>query len=480
MTVWASPLRIGVLLPVADLYHRLWSDIDETLERLGALVAGRFREAALEVSCSPTVSLPEAVAATCMAFAGQEVDLVLVALGPYCPSGVLAPALAESRLPVLLWPMQNILRLEPDRYNAEAVKLNHGVQGVQDLANVLGKTGRPFGVIHGHYQQPGFVEQLQVWAQAGRILRSMLTAHPVQVGDPFEHMLDLQVGQDEFVRRLGIVPAVISAPAFADLAAAVPKSQIAACVERYRQTFEIAEQIPAALLTKTGRGEAALRTLLQQAGSSACGLNFVELCNHRRVADSLHVASSMLLSEGLGYAGEGDWVTAVLVRGLQQGFGAASFSEIFSIGYEDRRLLLKRWGEGNFRLARARPRLLKGRLADRGPAEFALADFEFEPGPATLVNLNSTAAGQGQLLTIGGRIHEDHLPQIIGPRAIFQPDGDDVSDLLTAYAYAGGSHHLALVPAAAGQALERLCRLAGWVYYAYPRGKEVFGTGDEL
>ena len=466
MTSQTDPLRIGLLLPVADLYHRLWSDIDQALESLGAQVANRLRDSGLDAFCSLPVSVPQDVEAACGDLDGKEVDLLMVALGPYCPSGVLVPALTESRIPVLLWPMQSIPRLEPQKYDAETIKLNHGVHAVQDLANVLGKTAKPFGVIHGHHEQTGFPTGLKSWAQAGRIVRAMQNAHPVQVGGHFDQMLDLQVGHDEFVRRMGIIPEVVSGCEFADLIAEVTDEQTAEYMERYRRTFEIDSSAEGMLLRKTARGEVALRALLEHTDSRACGLNFLELCNDQRVADGLHVAASMLMNEGLGYAGEGDWVTAVLVRGMQQGFGVASFSEVFSIGYDDNRLLLKHWGEGNFAMARAKPRLLASKFTDRHDAEFVIVDFEFEPGPATLVNLNSTAEGKGQLISVGGRIDEDHLPRIDGPRAVFKPDRNSVSDLLTEYAYAGGSHHLALIKGAPVDVLEKVCRLAGWVYHS--------------
>jgi L-arabinose isomerase len=464
MTSPADKLRIGILLPVADLYHRLWSDIDYALQRLAGTVADRLRSAGIDVLCSSAVSAPERVAAACADFDSDRVDLILVALAPYCPSGVLAPALVQSRVPVLLWPMQSVLRLEPQEYDAEAIKLNHGVHAVQDLANVLGKEARAFGVIHGHQEQPDFLGRLTPWVQAGRIIRSMQNANPVQVGGHFEHMLDLQVGEEEFVRRMGIVPEVVSTAEFAELLAGVADEQVSECLERYRRVFEIGSDVGASLQAKTARGEIALRGLLEHVDSRACGLNFLGLCNDIRVADGLHVAASMLMSEGLGYAGEGDWVTAVLVRGMQQGFGVASFSEIFSIGYDDNRLLLKHWGEGNFAMARAKPRLLASKLTDQCRAEFAICDFEFEPGPVTLVNLNSTDGGKGQLVSISGAISEDHLPKIDGPRGVFKPDRADVSELLTEYAYAGGSHHMALVKGAPVDALEKVCRLAGWSY----------------
>ena len=464
MASQTDKFRVGMLLPVADLYHRLWSDIDYALQRLASGVAERLRSAGLDVLCSSAVSAPEQVTAACADFDNNRVDLILVALAPYCPSGVLAPALVQSRIPVLLWPMQSILRLEPQEYDAEAIKLNHGVHAVQDLANVLGKTAKPFGVIHGHHEQSDFLSRLTLWVQAGRIIRSMQNANPVQVGGHFEHMLDLQVGEDEFVRRMGIVPEVVSTAEFAELIAAVTDEQIAACLDRYRRTFEMGSDLGASLQAKTARGEIALRGLLEHVDSHACGLNFLGLCNDVRVADGLHVAASMLMSEGLGYAGEGDWVTALLVRGMQQGFGVASFSEIFTIGYADNRLILKHWGEGNFAMARAKPRLLASKFTDRCTAEFAICDFEFEPGPVTLVNLNSTAEGKGQLVSISGEIADDHLPKIDGPRGVFKPDHADVNELLTEYACAGGSHHMALVKGAPVDVLEKVCRLAGWSY----------------
>jgi L-arabinose isomerase len=451
-----------MLLPVADLYHRLWSDIDEALERLACEAADKFRNAGLDVFCGPAVSVPQQVAGACKELADKGADLLLVAMAPYCPSGVLAPALVKSPVPVLLWPMQSIFKLDPNKYDGEAVKLNHGVHAVQDLANVLGKTAKPFGVVHGHQEQREFLHELKSWAQAGRIIRAMQTANPVQVGGHFKHMLDLQVGQDEFIRQMGVKLKAVSTSEFAGLLAKVTQDEIEERVEQYRRTFEMGSGVDDSLLEKTARGDAALRAILAREGSGACGLNFLELCDDERVADGLHVAASMLMNEGLGYAGEGDWVTAMLVRGMQQGFGVASFSEVFTIGYADNRLILKHWGEGNFAMAREKPRLLASKFTDRCTAEFAICDFEFQPGHAMLVNLNSTPDGKGQLIAIGGRITEHHLPKIDGPRAVFKPLEEDVREVLTEYACAGGSHHMALIRHSPVEVIENMCRLAGW------------------
>jgi len=456
--------KLAIMPGIADLYNRAWPEMQKQLKDFVKKITAELRDIGFDVySCSP-VSTQQQVEAACSTFSQDKVDVLIVSLAPYCPSGVLAPALIKCDIPILVWPTQGMFELEPEKYDFEIVLLNHGVHAVQDLANVLRRSEKAFGVIHGHLQQKDFKQELENWVRAGRAICAMRDAKAVQIGGHFEDMLDLQIGKDEFLKKMGLRPKVVSLDEFAKMLSSVTDKQIQECVERYRVTFDIGDKVDESLLSKTARGEAAVRSIMSEHDSYACGLNFLELCNDNRIADGLHVTASMLMRDGMGYAGEGDWVTAVLVRAMQQGFGTASFSEMFSVGYADNRLVLKHWGEGNFAMARGKPRMCYSSLKDSINAEFAIVDFEFESGRAALVNLNSTPAGQGQLISIAGKITKDHLPKVDGPRAVFKSDCEDVRDLLTEYAYNGGSHHLALVQGDPADVLEKVSRLSGWLY----------------
>jgi len=462
-----SPLKIALVTPVADLYHRLWLDIGESLYALAGRMAQMLQiKGELTVACHRPVSTATQFSALFQDLTRDHWDLVIVALAPYCPSGVQIQALLETPFPLLLWPMQEMLELKPDQYDGETIKLNHGVHAVQDLAHVLARHGRAFGVIHGHVQQADFRESVHAWARAGHMRRAMQQARPVQLGGHFEHMLDLQIGDSAFVRDMGLAPTVVSLETMANLISDIRESDVQEQLTRYDSLFDVDSDIDPALLAKTARGDIALHRLLEQHHSHTCAVNFLTLCNDARIGDGLHVAASRLMGAGGGYAGEGDWVTAVLVRAMQRGFGCASFSEMFSVGYADHRLLLKHWGEGNLHMARTRARMIRSQFEDRQKAEFAVADFEFAPGPAMLVNLNASPDGQGRLISVTGRITDDRLPRVEGPRAVFKPDVEDVRDLLNRYAYAGGTHHLALAYEPYPDILEKLCLLSGWQYTA--------------
>jgi len=457
-------VRVGILPGMLGMYNRLWPELHNQLKTLFNQLSENLKIDNLEFFISDIACTKEQVEIECKKLTDQDIDLLIVALSPYCPSGVLAPTLLKINSPLLVWPSQSMFRLEPDEYDSAVLMLNHGVHAVQDLANVLRKNNKDFGVIHGHWQQDDFRQELLCWAQAARAICAMQKSNPTQIGGHFEDMLDLQVGSDCFISKLGINNKVISLDEFYEIWTNVQEEQIEECIKSYRSSFEINGNLENDILSRAARGEIALKTIMQKYNSFAFGLNFVELCNDKRVGDPLHIAGSVLMNEGYGYAAEGDWVTASFVYAMQQAFGVASLSEIFSVSYADNRLVLKHWGEGNFNMSRNKTRLSCSEFEDVNKTKFAIVDFEFEPGRVTLINLNSTPDGHGQIISMTGLITEDSLPKVNGPRAVFKPDCEDVRKLLTNYAYDGGSHHLALINGNGTDILEKMCKLAGWVY----------------
>ena len=456
--------KVGILAAYADLYNRLCPGIKENLKQIFNMMLADFIVEGIDFVLSDVVSTQSQIERECKILIHQDIDLLIVALAPYCPSGALAPSLVSIDVPVVLWPAQTMYRLDPEKYDTDTLNYNHGVHAVQDLANVLRKQGRNFGILHGHWEQEPFRKELRSWAQAGAALGALQKAHPVQIGGHFADMLDLQIGGEEFIARLNIRHTEISRSEFSEQMQSVSQQQVARCLESYQSLFTLDASVKRGILEKAARGEAALREIMEKYQSCAFGLNFLELCNDRTIAEPLHVAGSVLMSEGYGYAAEGDWVTAGFVYAMQQAFGCASFSEIFSVGYADHRLVLKHWGEGNFRMGRQKPKLLPSTFSDQNQCEFAIVDFEFEPGAVTLLNLNSTAGGRGQLIAMTGSVSPDSLPRTNGPRGIFQPDHPDVCEFLSRYARQGGSHHLALVKGDQTRTAEKICDVTGWKY----------------
>lgn len=459
----STPFRLAILPGMADLYNRLWpGELIEQVAGLTQKVSAHFNDDGIDVETYDVICTREQCVAACERIADANIDLLIVALAPYCPSGVFVPALEKLDVPFVLWPMGTLSSLEPDRYDLDTIKLNHGVHAVQDIANVLHRSAVNFGVMHGYWEDRLFLDRLHQWACAGRALKSIRSAKPVQIGGHFKEMMDLQISGDCFMSDLGVTPHIETIDSFVKRLETITEKN--GLIERYKEVFAISDAVTADLLRKTACCEAALRQLLSEHNSRACGINFLTLCNDIRIANAMHLPASMLMLDGYGYAAEGDWVTAAFVYAMQQAFGAATFSEMFSVGYANNKIVLRHWGEGNPSMARSKPMMLKSEFKDRVDVEFPITSFEFVPGEVSLINLSATKGEQGQLISIPGCITEDSLPNTDGPRAVFEPASSNVIDLLNDYAFHGGSHHLALVKGNAASVVEKLGILTGWEY----------------
>jgi L-arabinose isomerase len=159
------------------------------------------------------------------------------------------------------------------------------------------------------------------------------------------------------------------------------------------------------------------------------------------------LASSKLLSEGFGYAAEGDVLTAIVVGAMQKLVGGANFTEMFTMDPKGDAILMSHMGESNPSMAR-----------DDMPIELIAADFELAstafrplllrfglaPGEVTLVNLTVTGGGRFKMISTRGSVLD--FPPIQGintPHFKFKPELP-LAEFLTKMGVEGSSHHFAL------------------------------------
>ena len=453
------------ILPVMlELYDRLFPEMREGLQNFIHHVAGELSNSTLTVKAGPLLVTAEHIKEAAQAYRQMNVDLIVITHVAYAPSAEILPAIQDSPYPCLLWPIQPRDGLIPEAFQAVDLRFNHGMHGSFDLSNMLKRRSVPHGVLYGHWQAESVRSELWGWLHAGRIYRAMSQSNPIVIGGRFDGMLDLQVDHETFLHDFNLEYRDLPMSKLVEMESKLDVDQVKDRKHMCEEQFCVSDDLTDALLTKSVRHALALERLLGEYGSTAFSVNFISTCNNPEIADGLHLAASGLMADGVGYAGEGDWLTAALLRGCLSDGLPASFTELFSVGYADNRFVLRHWGEGNYQLARGRPRIAYSCCKDKHHAEFVITDFEFQPGEVLLLNLHTTASAGGQLIVIRGRIEPDHLPYITGPRAVFRPSHLNARDCLTAYAAAGGSHHQVLIKDGAPSILKKLSQLTGLTF----------------
>ncbi len=454
--------RVGLLGLTLEFYERLAPSLRPDREawvrrQLLPALAG-----AADVRFDRAVFRREDVERAVADFERDGMDAIVVVLLSYAPSLIAAPALQRTRLPVILWNTQELLAVDASYGDAELIA-NHGVHGTQDLANVLVRAGVPFRYITGHPTDAAALAALADHFQAAHAVARLRQARLGLLGYPFPGMGDFGLDTTHLAATLGCSWEAIAVSDYNARAAKADPSAVGRLVADYRSAYEVAPNITDADLAATARAEIALRGIVADRRLDAYSYQFLSFGQDDRTETLPFVAASRLLADGVGFGGEGDLISAAGSALLGWLHPPASFSEIFTIDFAGDAVLLSHMGEANVAMARRdrRVRIVKrpGPIVPTRAAQLALVT-SFEPGPATLATLTLGPGQRWRIIAAPVTIEDfGPLPQLAVPHSKVRPAGD-VREFLTAYATAGGPHHLAIC---FGDARRKLALAAGFL-----------------
>ena len=208
-------------------------------------------------------------------------------------------------------------------------------------------------------------------------------------------------------------------------------------IESENARFEVDPRLSADERADHARMQLGLERLLRERGYGAYSTHFDAIAEDGRFARLPLAAASSLMAKGIGYAAEGDAVTAALFCAAQDLLGPTQFTEMYAMDFPSDSILMSHMGEGNWALARDdRPvRLIKRPLGIGGLDDPPTFLFQYATGPATLATLTSIGGERFRLVVAEGEILDtDELPALEMPYGFFRPDSGlrDCMDCLAA------------------------------------------------
>jgi L-arabinose isomerase len=453
--------KVGLLTLMFDLY--------DAIPGLEAEMEDFARELVQLFSNLPDVNWPgvcknrRMVDDAMARFHEEGSDIIVVVLLTYAPSHIALRALRESRMPILVFNTQKLLAVEPGMDPRELIR-NHGVHGVQDLANVLNRAGRRFSILTGHYMDPGVQGHLGEWCQAAWAARRLGSLKVGVLGPPLQGMGDFALDHTTLLAKLGVEVHQLSQREVAELAAAAPLGEIDSQAEADREAFKIADEVTGEEHRESLRLEWALRHILSKGSMEAFSANFASIAEEGRLRTLPFLAASKMLRDGYGYAGEGDVLTAIAVKLMHWLCGEASFTEMFTMDFGSDSLLMSHMGESNPDLARedCRAELVGSTLElAETPVVPILPRFSLRPGRVTLVNLTVSATGGLKMIVSEGDVLDfPTLDGVMTPHYKFRP-GKALCAFLTELAREGSSHHFALAYGSRSSQMEKVAEILG-------------------
>lgn len=199
------------------------------------------------------------------------------------------------------------------------MNLNQAAHGDREFAFIATRLGVPRKTVAGHVSDPEVVRRIGIWSRAALAWAELRTMKLVRFGDNMRNVAVTEGDKVEAERRFGVSVNTYGVNDLVAVLDQVSESEIEELIQEYLDRYDVAVELrPGAerheSLRYAARIEAALRRFVIGGGYGAFTTNFEDLGGLRQLPG---LGVQRLMAEGIGFAGEGDWKTAVLGRTLK-------------------------------------------------------------------------------------------------------------------------------------------------------------------
>ena len=354
----------------------------------------------------------------------------------YSPSLESINALADTDLPIVVFDSTPDKTFEFDY--GDKLMANHGIHGVQDMCNMLLQRGKKFLITAGHYQDEAFIERLKKTIIAAGMTYKFTHAKVGTAGGVFAGMGDFRVPEGAFNMQ------VIN---YTDDPAYMPNElEIGDELLNDRENFYLAASLPPAMHRKTIIDSLKLRKWIEKNQLDAFTVNFLKCGKEMGFNVVPFLECSKAMARNIGYAGEGDVLTALFCAAVMQANPETTFTEMFCPDWQGNRIFLSHMGEMNIALMDQKPHLADCKWIFSDSADDAAIAYGcLKSGKAVLANIAPGPNGKFTIIASKITLTAQNDQNLKSMRGWFMPPRDmTVGEFLEKYSELGGTHHLVL------------------------------------
>jgi L-arabinose isomerase len=428
----------------------------ETLEQVArdsrAIVDGlnATRTIPYPIVWKPTVTTADEISAVLeAATADSRCGGVITWMHTFSPAKMWIRGLSVLSKPLLQLHTQFNRDIPWKSIDMDFMNLNQSAHGDREYAHITARLGVKRAIVAGHWEDSETVRRIGVWARAAAAVTEGRRARFVRFGDNMREVAVTEGDKVAAQMRFGWSVNTYGVGELVQRVSRVTGSDVDALLKIFKETFTIdddlltdAKQLDR--LKVQARLEIAIRRFLEEGNYLGFTTNFEDLYGLDQLPG---LAAQRLMADGYGFAAEGDWKTAALVRAMKvmaQGLpGGTSFMEDYTYHLEDRRQMVlgAHMLEICPSIAKGKPRVEIHPLGIGGKDDPARLVFDAASGDA--VNASLIEFGDRFRLVVNEvkAIEPPHaMPKLPVARAMWIPYPDFTTGL-EGWLWSGGAHH---------------------------------------
>ena len=368
------------------------------------------------------------------------------------------------------------------------MNLNQSAHGDREFGFIGSRMRLERKVVVGHWQEDDVQARLGAWARAACAWHDAQGARFARFGDNMREVAVTEGDKVNAQMRLGYSVSGYGVGDLVRFVDGVSEADVDELIEAYGDQYAVAPALRPGggrhqSLRDGARIEIGMRRFLEDGNFKGFTTTFEDL---HGLAQLPGLAPQRLMAEGYGFAGEGDWKTAALLRamkvmaaGLPNG---TSFMEDYTyhLSPGGMKVLGAHMLEICPTIAATRPSLEVHPLGIGGKADPVRLVFDAKTGPA----VNASVVEMGNRLrmivnTVETVAADAPLPRLPVARALWLPQ-PDLKTAAAAWIYAGGAHHTGFSLDLTAEHLADFAEMAGMEFLLIDQSASVASFKKEL
>ncbi|MDP4133390.1 MAG: hypothetical protein Q8882_05205 [Bacillota bacterium] len=455
-------MKIGLL----PLYIKLYDDVAyesfrKRLEPFYEKIAEKLKGEGFEVIKSSFCRLKDEFETAVKDFENCGAKCIVTLHMAYSPSLESASVLAKTYLPIVVLDTTETFDFSPEQ-NSEEINFCHGIHGVMDMCNLLKRNHKIYAIAAGHYEKSDVIKRCAGFVRAAAGVSSLKNSKTGSIGGSFDGMGDFLISDKEIKNTFGVEVVYSDGKELAKLVSSVADKEINEEIEKDNAIFIKTGEISEQSYRETVRSCLAVRKWIKNHNLSAFTVNFLEIRPENGITIMPFMEACKEMAAGVGYAGEGDVLTASITGALLRSFEKASFVEIFCPDWKNNTLFLSHMGEMNYALAVGKPEMKEIKfIYGQSSANPVVGYGCYKAGKAVFANVYRDAEKFNLLIAPVEMLQPDKTDNFGGIIRGWMKPEIPVHEFLEKISKAGATHHSSLVYDATVEQLEYFGELLG-------------------
>ncbi|KKI88256.1 MULTISPECIES: L-arabinose isomerase [Shouchella] len=417
--------------------------LDEVAAHSKAMVERLKEKLPEELVLKPVASSPERILELFRAANGDNNCAGIITwMHTFSPAKMWIAGLNELNKPMLHFHTQYNRDIPWGDIDMDFMNLNQSAHGDREFGFMVSRMNIDRKVVAGHWQDARVIKRIGDWMKTVNAYQESKQLKIARFGDNMREVAVTEGDKVEAQIKLGWSVSGFGIGDLVEVINSVSTEEVNALMDEYRSLYTFHRDANIAAVEEQARIEIGIERFLQQGDFRAFSTTFEDLHGMKQLPG---LAVQRLMAKGYGFAGEGDWKTAALLRVLKvlAGNVGTSFMEDYTNHLEpgQEMILGSHMLEVCPTISAQKPEIVVAPLSMGNREDPARLVFKGKAGRA----LNAALIDMGSRFRLVANeveaVENPHdMPKLPVASVLWKPL-PSFSEATEAWIYAGGAHH---------------------------------------